>query len=60
MRKIKVLKDCKYYQTGQIVIVSNNEAHSLIDCGCAKLDDGYSDECARDYEDKMMRPRKRN
>jgi len=55
MQKIKILKDCKGYKQDDIVTVNANEAHSLIDCGCAKL---YKIQEAV-YEDKMMKPRRK-
>ena len=54
MRKVKVLKKMSYngttYSRGQVVEVSNNDAHGLIEKGLAKLFTGAN---------KMMRPKKR-
>ena len=55
MRKIIILKGCKNYKEGDVVVVNANEAHSLIDKGYAKL---YKMPEMR-YEDKMMRPMRR-
>jgi len=47
MKTVLILKDYKEYKKGEIVRVNPNEAHTLIDCGCAKL-----------YENKMMTSRR--
>jgi len=56
MKEIIILRDCRGYKEGQVMKVNPNEAHSLIDCGCAMLYELYK---KADYEDKMMRPRRK-
>jgi len=55
MLKVKILKDCKGYKQDKVVRVSNAEAQSLINCGCAEL---YKVEVS--YEDKMMRSKNKS
>jgi len=47
MQTIQMLKDAEGYREGEVLSISNNDAHRLIFQGNAKL---YS------YPDKMMRP----
>ena len=54
MKKVIVIKDYKGLRTGDIIVVGNNEAHSLIDGGFAEL---Y--EIKPIYKDKMMRARRK-
>lgn len=49
MQKIIFVKDYQGYNVGDIEIIGNNEAHSLIEKRIAEL---Y-------YEDKMMRTRRK-
>lgn len=50
MRKIIILKNCNSYKTGHIVDETKENADFLIKSGYAKD--------FKEYEDKMMRPRK--
>lgn len=45
--KIKIKKKIDNYEVGQVVDVSNNEAHALVDKGYATTD--------LEYKNKMMR-----
>jgi len=53
MKKVIVIKDYKGLRTGDIIVIGNNEAHSLIDGGYAVLEKFYIPKV--DYQDKMMR-----
>lgn len=55
MQKILIIRDYKNHRKGTIEIINENEAHTLIDGGYAKL---YNTPEV-DYPDKMLRPRKR-
>jgi len=37
MQTLKIIKSIKSYKKDEVVIVENNEAHTLIDSGFAKL-----------------------
>jgi hypothetical protein len=45
MQKVYITKNYKMYVTGQTYLVSNNEAHSIIDGGCG---------CLNNYLNKMI------
>ena len=52
MQKIKFIKNYKFYRAGDITIVDNNTAFSLIDAKMAVLSKNYVN-----YQNKMMTPR---
>jgi len=49
MRKVKIIK------TGEVKLVSNNQAHDLIEAGVAKLYTGVAPK--RRYKTRVMQPR---
>ena len=49
MQKIVCIKSFKGYKEGEVYLINNNETHSLIENGYAKL--------YQEYTDKMMRPK---
>jgi len=51
MRQIKFLKRCGVYKRGEVALVPNNTAHSLIDGGYAKL---YSPQTKRKYKTRQL------
>jgi len=58
MQKIICIKSYKDYEVGKDYVVNENEAHSLIDGGYAKLFNMLTPRALRGYSDKMMRPRR--
>lgn len=54
MQKIIFVRNYKGYKLGDIAMIENNEAHSLIEGGIAELH-----KIKLVYEDKMMRPRRK-
>jgi quercetin dioxygenase-like cupin family protein len=52
MRRVKLLKNWKQHKAGDIVIVTPNEAHGLIDKGNAKI---TKDMTSNDFKTKRIK-----
>lgn len=59
MVKVIIIKSYKDYEAGKDYVINENEAHSLIDGGYAKLHSMLVSRSLQGYPDKMMRPKYR-